>query len=167
MSTDRIQRDRGFVRASRLPRGPGGRALCRRCGTEVPRGRRTFCSDACVHEHRIRTQPSYVRQCLEERDHGVCRACGADCRAQRQAVAYARGIALRHPRALPWGDWLMFRRLVGHWEAHHIVAVVEGGGLCGLEGYATLCRPCHGRETAALRRRLSERKSNEMPALPA
>ena len=39
------------------------------------------------------------------------------------------------------------------WEADHVVAVVEGGGLCGLENLRTLCRPCHKAETLALRAR--------------
>lgn len=36
------------------------------------------------------------------------------------------------------------------WEAHHIVPVSEGGGGCGLEGYATLCLRCHKRASAEL-----------------
>lgn len=36
------------------------------------------------------------------------------------------------------------------WEADHIVPVVLGGGLCGLENYRTLCMPCHKIETKAL-----------------
>jgi hypothetical protein len=40
------------------------------------------------------------------------------------------------------------------WEADHIVPVVEGGGLCGLENYRTLCSVCHKKVTAALRKRL-------------
>ena len=45
-----------------------------------------------------------------------------------------------------------------HWEADHIVPVSEGGGLCGLEGYRTLCKKCHGQESGKLRRRLNARK---------
>jgi 5-methylcytosine-specific restriction protein A len=44
------------------------------------------------------------------------------------------------------------------WEADHIVPVVEGGGQCGLEGYRTLCLPCHRKVTAALARRRAERR---------
>jgi len=42
-----------------------------------------------------------------------------------------------------------------HMEADHIIPVSEGGGLCGIEGYRTLCRKCHGKESGALRKRLS------------
>ncbi len=42
------------------------------------------------------------------------------------------------------------------WQADHVVAVVEGGGLCGLENYRTLCTPCHKKATADLAARLAE-----------
>ena len=40
--------------------------------------RRTFCSDACVHEWRLRSSTSYLRECVFERDKGVCALCGLD-----------------------------------------------------------------------------------------
>ena len=43
----------------------------------------------------------------------------------------------------------------GRWEADHIVPVVEGGGGCGLEGYRTLCIPCHRLVTRDLMARLA------------
>lgn len=60
------------------------------------------------------------------------------------------------------------RRVSGHWwEAHHILAVAEGGGVgCGLEGYETLCLPCHKVETAALRQRLKRKPLQTVPILP-
>src|SRR5690606_5885236 len=53
-----------------------GRAICRWCRTPVQRPRRTFCSDACVHEWKIRSSPSYVRSEVKKRDKGICRLCG-------------------------------------------------------------------------------------------
>jgi hypothetical protein len=38
-----------------------------------------------------------------------------------------------------------------------VMAVAEGGGECGLDGYETICRECHRQETAALIRRLKGR----------
>jgi hypothetical protein len=38
-------------------------------------------------------------------------------------------------------------------EAHHKVRVVDGGGLCGLEGYETLCWQCHPKVSGEQRRR--------------
>lgn len=66
----------GFVNPARLPKGPNGRALCRECGVEVPKGRRTFCSDACVERWTIRTSPSKARELVYRRDKGVCAMCG-------------------------------------------------------------------------------------------
>lgn len=44
------------------------------------------------------------------------------------------------------------------WDADHIKPVVEGGGLCGLENYRTLCVPCHKKESAALAARRAEKR---------
>lgn len=52
------------------------------------------------------------------------------------------------------------------WDADHIIPVIEGGGLCGLENYRTLCHPCHKKETAALAaRRTQARRQQKAPAL--
>ena len=63
-------------RVEAVRRGPNGRALCRWCGTEVTGRRRTFCSDSCVHEWRLRSSTSYLRECVFKRDRGVCGICG-------------------------------------------------------------------------------------------
>ncbi len=60
-------------------RGPNGRRQCRRCLAEVPKGRRTFCSDACVRDFQLETGSSnWVRLHVRVRDHGVCASCGLD-----------------------------------------------------------------------------------------
>lgn len=130
-----------------LPRGPNGRALCRHCQQEVAGRRRTFCSDGCVHEWRLRSDPWYLRQQVFRRDRGICSRCGLDTRKVRRLLNKARkagpteyaaalevlseqGFPVRYPgRAL--------------WHAHHQVSVKDGGGLCGLENLSTLCIPCH------------------------
>lgn len=35
------------------------------------------------------------------------------------------------------------------WQADHIVEVADGGGLCGLDGFRTLCLSCHKDATKA------------------
>lgn len=174
-----------------LPRGVHGRALCRRCGTEVPTRRRTFCSDGCVHEWRLRSDPGYARRHVEHRDHGVCAACGLDTleleRSLRRALVALTGDRewtrthavhedtatirrFRRPlrRALrARGVKLALQALAAlgmsadrsFWDADHVVPVVEGGGLCGLDNLRTLCRPCHRGATSALRARLAARQS--------
>jgi len=203
MSTNRVSPDAGWVHdVKRLPCGPNGRALCRQCRQEVPKGRRTFCGDACVHAWKIRTSPPYARTCVEKRDHGICASCGLDT---KRLLGWLRMLAHLAHRVTVWGwsksgRWNSARRrrfvavyraaaeflldcgfgtkwaraqvrgnrimdvtsIIGHaWEADHIVPVVEGGGEVGLEGYRTLCIPCHKRETRALRRRQVERRNGQ------
>jgi hypothetical protein len=75
----------------RLERDAEGRALCRWCKKPVPPLRRTFCGGACVEQWQIRTNPGYARRKVEERDHGVCSACGFDTeRIKRLAERLAK-----------------------------------------------------------------------------
>lgn len=149
-------------------RGPNGRRLCRgRCGREVGRGRSAWCSDECQNDALIRAGfGTVIQDAVLNRDQGVCAICGADAglaaridrhlivsrtsppaeRAEKQA---ARETFLQLWGASSWSPHL--------WEADHVVPVSEGGAGCGLEGYRTLCRPCHSRESGLLRRRLNAR----------
>ena len=160
MSTDRISSRAGWVRESDLVKGPNGRNLCRWCGTEVPKGSRTFCSTKCVDEHKIRTDPGHVRRLLKQRDRGVCLFCGLDC------LALERGYKQwSHAPIVGMRNWLVaglrekrFSPYQSMWAADHIVPVVEGGGDCGLDNYRTLCVPCHKIVTAEWRRKKSKAK---------
>jgi 5-methylcytosine-specific restriction enzyme A len=121
---------------------------CRWCGGELPKNRRTFCGEACVHEWKLRTNPGYLREHVFARDHGVCASCGVDTeglRKHRRKLDYAA----RRAFDKEWG------RRKSLWDADHIVPVVEGGGECSLDNLRTLCLKCHRRETALLRARLS------------
>lgn len=135
-------------------RGPNGRRLCRWCGVEVTPPRLTFCSDACVHEWRLRSDPGYLRDQVFQRDHGVCARCGTDTEALRRELHAVRA-------EQGWEAWnTRARELSGRlsWEAHHIAPVVEGGGECDLDNLQTLCRACHKAETAALAKRRSRKR---------
>lgn len=83
MSTRRVREEAGWA-GGKLPKGPAGRNLCRWCKEEVPAPRRTFCSAACVHEHRLRSNPGYVRAQVFARDKGICNSCGQDTEANRK-----------------------------------------------------------------------------------
>lgn len=170
MSNHRISPKAGWVRIDKLSRGPNGRALCRWCSVEVPRGRRSFCSDPCVHEHKLRSDPGYLREKVFERDRGVCAVCGVDCnKVERVFRSLLRKAGLKpshFPRLVEhdpdrYGALDMFRQEfpwfkphVSSWAADHIVPVVEGGGECGLENIRTLCLRCHAIVTRNLRERL-------------
>jgi len=143
---------------------PGGwvgrkRGLCRRCGGEVPKGRFTFCSDACVHEWKLRTDPGYLREQVFRRDRGVCALCGADTEALRRDKRKLDYNARRQFEQ----DWGVRRHL---WDADHVVPVAEGGGECDLSNMRTLCLKCHRQVTADLRDRLKSKKANGRPRSP-
>ncbi|MGH9614454.1 MAG: HNH endonuclease [Bryobacteraceae bacterium] len=135
-----------------LPSGPGGRPLCRWCNLEVPTRRFTFCSDWCVHEWRLRTDPGYLRDQVFLRDQGVCALCRADTRAAYFELKRSRGVH-RQKLLAHWGLKRLTRKTL--WDADHIVPVAEGGGECDLENIRTLCLLCHRGQTEELRRRLS------------
>lgn len=69
-------------------RGPGGRRICRyvHCHNEVPPGRRTWCSDECVHQYRLQAHWNYARQHLRKREKGVCQVCGTDTRKLKRSL---------------------------------------------------------------------------------
>jgi 5-methylcytosine-specific restriction enzyme A len=129
----------GWVaRKKRLP--------CRWCGAEVAGRRRTFCSDPCVHEWKLRTDPGYLREQVFLRDRGVCALCGLDTESLRKDKRKLDYAARRQFEK----DWGGRRNL---WDADHIVPVVEGGGECDLSNMRTLCLKCHRQATVNLLRR--------------
>ncbi len=139
---------------SELPTSPAGNALCRWCAIEVPRPRRTFCSEWCVHEWRLRTDPGYLREHVFRRDRGVCALCRVDTVEAHLQLRRARGIR-REERLQKWGLRSPHRRSL--WDADHILPVAEGGGECDLENIRTLCLLCHRRVTKELLVRLRQR----------
>lgn len=170
-------------------RDPEGRPLCRWCGVLVPRGRQTWCSQACVDDYRMRSDPGWFRRQILKRDQGICVLCGTDTLAVERAYEAAkrsldeermrRWSWAAHPSDGPWcreaEEWATRERgllrararAIGYctwrhtWEADHVLPVVEGGGECGLEGYRTLCLACHRRETAALARRRAQSRRRQ------
>jgi 5-methylcytosine-specific restriction endonuclease McrA len=137
-----------------LPRGPNGLPLCRWCELEVlAKRRRTFCSDYCVHQWRLRTDPGYLRDQVFSRDRGFCALCQADTVAIYAALKRARGPARAAGLSLYGMKSITSRRSL--WDADHIRPVAEGGGQCDLDNLRTLCIPCHREVTAQLRLRLA------------
>lgn len=118
----------------------------------------------------MRTNPTYVRICCAKRDHGVCAVCGLDTHAlERELAALPRDERILREReaGMPSSIW----GACHYWEADHIIPVQEGGGECGLEGYRTLCVPCHHARTAEhraeqARKRKIEATGAEQLALP-
>lgn len=78
-SKRRIPKEAGFCRQSKLPKGPRGFNLCRECSRECSKERKTFCSKACVHTWKCRTNPTYQRAQIVKRDKGICALCSHNC----------------------------------------------------------------------------------------
>ena len=153
----------GWADRNSLSKGANGRNLCRWCSLEVPPGRHTFCSDWCVAEWRVRTDPGYVRERVLQRDQGVCAQCGVDCVAAWKHLKRLRGIG-RLKALADWGLRSGSGVRKSLWDADHILPVVEGGGECDLENIRTLCLKCHRLATAQLlEKRRATGKTNADP----
>lgn len=133
-----------------------GKIPCRWCKGDTPPRRRTFCSDACVHEWRLRTNPSYLREMVLARDRGVCAQCKTDTLALRRDMRKL-DYAARRKFLKEWGIRETNRKSL--WDADHVVPVAEGGGQCDLANMRTLCLKCHRDATAQLRARLKQAKA--------
>jgi 5-methylcytosine-specific restriction enzyme A len=116
--------------------------------------RRTFCSDACVHEWRLRSSSSYLRECVFARDAGVCAICHTDThRLRKRILRLPFAQRMREIRSLI-EQGVIHKRRRSYWEADHRMPVVEGGD-SSLDNMRTLCIPCHRiatRELGARRR---------------
>ena len=182
MSLQRRHPDAGHCCPAKLPKGPNGRSCCRECGDEVPIGRYTFCSGACVEAWNLKSSPAAQRHAVLQRDHGICANCGRDCLALEEKFAKIRAEACRYgtdPKVLAEA-WKRARRIHGWrirlglgtdtslWQADHILPVCQGGGpergqTCAevMANLRTLCTPCHKAETRELaRRRAAARKAS-------
>ena len=147
-ATRRLPDYAGHRSPKSLPKGPNGLPLCRWCKTtECASVRRTFCSEACIHEHKIRTQPQYAKAQVAKRDDCRCAICGTDTFAELRASLGAR----KDLRPVS-----LLRLKCTTFDMDHTVPVCEGGGSCGLDGLRTLCRPCHRVVTAQLAARRAE-----------
>jgi 5-methylcytosine-specific restriction endonuclease McrA len=148
-----------------------GRPLCRWCKKEIPYGskRRTFCSEECVHEWSLRTSPQYVRIKVFERDRGVCAECKVDTVKMEEELANLRVTDMaaweKKWEELNANGWKT-HRASSFWDADHMEAVIDGGGMKGLKNYRTLCIPCHKKETKKLHLRMAQDKRDGKVAVP-
>ena len=147
----------GHASRKSLPIGPNGLPLCRWCELEIlAKRRRTFCSDYCVHQWRLRTDPGYLRDQVFARDRGICAICRTDTIAVYAALKRSRGPARAAGLSLYGMKSIAARRSL--WDADHLLPVAEGGGQCDLDNIRTLCLLCHRQATADLRKRLKTKR---------
>ncbi len=149
---------------TRKERGPNGRGLCRYCGEEVPKGRRTWCSGEHVVLAMSETDWAMMCQRVYEDAGGVCAGCGTDI-GQLEERYYQSDNDYKF-RELPFSrhvckKWLRergYNEYMRLWQVDHIVARIEGGGE-GFSNLRLLCVPCHKKDTAALAaKRAAKRK---------
>ncbi len=152
--------ERRFTRYLVLQRDvPRIKGFCAWCGKAF-RGRK-YCSQECRQDAYIRASGSEVRCRVFQRDKSVCAACGTDCEWVKQQYRIMRNARRENQEALwQFAVALGPYRSTGYefWQADHIIPVSEGGGVCGLDNYRTLCLRCHKLDTALLAKRLAERK---------
>lgn len=182
-----IRQESAVARRIRLKIKAGHCTWCRKF-IKGAKGNRTWCGPGCVDAFKEANWPQHRRSAMQRRDRGVCAVCGIDTVAFMELVKALRH--LRNEYGLcrlvswigkpiparngvrPWRPWkyracqcvfcVAIREAadLSRWEADHIVPVIEGGGLCGLDGYRTLCVACHKKETALLARRRAESRRN-------
>ena len=132
-------------RRQRLMPFSGG---CRWCDGAIRPPRRTFCSAACVHEYKIRSNTQYMRRCVYRRDRGICAICGVSTALIGKAILAAEtqdeAARIRTLFSVP-ASRKVWRRKFGSavFDVDHIRPVCQGGGLAGLDNLQTLCLSCH------------------------
>jgi 5-methylcytosine-specific restriction protein A len=136
-----------LIDKSLLPKNENNEILCRWCNKAVKPPRRTMCSQECVHEILIRTNARYVRDCVYNRDNGICKICNIDT---KQIAKKALELNINERIDFLKDYNITIKRKIwkkkhggGLWDADHIIPVKNGGGECGLDNYRTLCIKCH------------------------
>jgi 5-methylcytosine-specific restriction endonuclease McrA len=82
------------------------------------------------------------------RDKGICAVCAGDAAMAERILKRFRAADDVESGQLLLRLWKASRKTIYEalpalWEADHRIPVVSGGSGCGLDGFVTLCRPCH------------------------
>lgn len=136
---------------NRFPKQPGP-GLCRGCHKPVPKGRQTWCGDACQKIY----LPAFVNRAVRIRDKGICFEC------QQKISDLVRKWTAENPEPVWnrvwrhnthrdeiekfWKDSKRWEAMVPKEEIDHIVPFSEGGKTV-LENLRTLCTACHKART--------------------
>ncbi|XP_019643922.1 PREDICTED: DNA annealing helicase and endonuclease ZRANB3-like [Branchiostoma belcheri] len=125
-----------------------------------------YCSTECKEEYRIRMKGSHhSRQQLRDTEFGVCQICGTNMRQIFQQVkdlpmserkVFLKTTPLSSLPAAQLNKIIADPKEGQFWHADHIVPVADGGGLCSLDNFRTLCVACHRKVTTQQNR---ERRS--------
>ena len=127
---------------------------CRGCGAAIPKGRKTWCSKACVDRY----DPFRVLVAVRKRDGDVCQLCGLDCRKAK--AHWLRQKPSHYTRDTTWDEWRWKKPPAAEYD--HILPFSEGG-LTVLENMRTLCAHCHRAVTAAWRKKRVKAEISSQP----
>jgi hypothetical protein len=146
--------------ACNLQKTDEGLPCCRWCNKGVMKPRRTICSPECEHELRLRQSGRYMRDCTFKRDKGICSICNIDTKLIAKEAMLLVGsdrnqFLINHNISIKRKIWIR-KHGGGLWDADHILAVKDGGGLCGLENIRTLCISCHKKITFSVKKKVND-----------
>ena len=141
------EREQGSVRHPKpeLPyEGQKGKGKCVRCGKAREKGRKKWCSDACLKAYYRDRGFTYRQDAIAENkrlNNGklVCVACGIECLEHEPYVVYNEQLG----RYVD-GEPEEFDRVA---EVVHVKRLAVGG-THELSNLRVLCRPCHRAKTA-------------------
>lgn len=122
---------------------------CRGCGSEIPKGRTSWCSSKCWDTY----EPSRVIAAAKQRDNEICCVCGHDYKA-----AYAEWYKQCFQSGIHHRSSLARLTRPKKIEYDHIVPFSEGG-LTILENMRSLCDQCHKERTRRWHRDRVEAKN--------
>lgn len=140
------------------------RRECTWCGNPVGKGRSKWCSDQCVEAFRSRCDSCHQVTLVNARDKGICQLCGRDTGESKRA-AIAEWNRVKGNYGASWSQYgepqnalfAQYGWARGRWfEIDHIVPVIEGGGLLGIDNLRTACGACHAEVTNQLAKRRSK-----------
>lgn len=135
---------------------------CSFCASPCQGRRTAWCSQQCLDDYFLAcNDPKAVELALQARDKEVCQSCGLDTKLFLQDIlnlpldriqknlwrleGFISEVKLGAFEPTLGGTRMLLHEITRArlWQAHHVVPVSQGGGLCGLEGFLTLCLRCH------------------------
>lgn len=152
MSVFKIIYDRArFPKRQRREDGTYG---CRGCGSDIPKGRESWCSTKCFNTF----EPSRVINAVKLRDKGICQACQIDIFAAEKKWEHEYWNYQRSGNVCVY-EWRKSNPRPPKANYDHIIPFSEGG-MTILENMRTLCEPCHKERTKKWH---GERKKKRSP----
>lgn len=112
-----------------IKRDANGKMVCRGCRSQIPKGRRTWCSTECFEKHSM----WHIKEKVWQRDKGICQHCS------KFLGVYGKTGILKSCHN--YYDWFTERV-----EFDHIKEFADGGETI-VENMQVLCSDCHQKKT--------------------